>query len=147
MPAFLSETDNPTEPKSRFYPPQGMQPQENQHTLSGKKNDDASYLMHRHPILLQRLYSAADSFINTYLPQDFIYDAYPDYLSLRLMRDRLLRDNRSLTEEFLQSGCTSAWLNVLADTVISELLCRRRCSYRKPTGEARTTSVQSSFRL
>lgn len=142
MPAYRTDTGFPSEPRSRFYPPQGKRPQ----TVSGKKSDDAAYLMHRHPILLQRLYHAADSLLNTYHTPEFIYDAYPDYLSLRLMRNRLLRENSILTEEFLQSGCPLVWLNLLTDTVISELLCRKRCAYRSPRGEASTTSVQSSLR-
>ncbi len=111
---------------------------------SKQNNGDASYLMHRHPILLQRLYDAADSHLSSYRINDFIYDAYPDYLSLRLMRDRLLRENRTLTEEFLHAGCGTEWLNLLTDTVLSELLCRKRCSYRKPSGDANTTSVRSA---
>lgn len=105
---------------------------------------DASYLMHRHPLLLQRLYDAADAHLAAYRAKDFIYDAYPDYLSLHLMRDRLLRENRPLTEEFLQAGCGAEWLNLLTDTVLSELLCRIRQAYRNPRGEASTTSVRSA---
>lgn len=140
MPTYSSKTAVIPEPQQRFYPPQGMR----QPTLpSGKKRDDATYLTHRHPVLLQRLYNAADTLLNTYPSQAFVYDAYPDYLSLRLMRDRILRENTSLTEDFLQAGCPIEWLQLLADTVITELLCRMRCSYRNPNGDASTTSVQS----
>lgn len=144
MPAYYPERDNPTEtePKRRFYPNQGMQTTAIQPRPAKRNESDASYLMRRHPILLQRLYDAADSHLSTYRAKDFIYDAYPDYLSLRLMRDRLLLENRSLTEEFLNSGCPTEWLNLLTDTILSELLCRRRCAYRSPKGEANTTSVQ-----
>ena len=173
MPTYQSETDFPSEPKSRFYPPQGMRPSSN--TLQNspflpvppaqtnpgkrfryepkesslrpnKKEDDVAYFTHRHPVSLQRLYDAADALLNTYPRHGFIYDAYPDNVSLRLMRDRLLRENKALTEEFLQDGCPIAWLNVLSDTVLSELLLRLRHSYRNPKGEASTTSVRSSFR-
>lgn len=113
-------------------------------TTSHKKSGDATYLMHRHPVLLQRLYNAADNLLETYPKQSFLYDAYPDYLSLRLLRDRLLRENLALTEDFLQSGCPVLWLELLTDTVLSEVLCRKRCSYRNPIGEASTTSVQSA---
>lgn len=169
MPTSYSEPGRPakTEPLSRFYPSQepqipsapfpgtiprmsaGMQSQTPpEHTSAPRtpseyKRGDASYLMHRHPILLQRLYDAADMHLSSYRNKDFIYDAYPDYLSLRLMRDRLLRENRPLTEEFLQAGCGTEWLNLLADTVLSELLCRKRHTYRSPSGDASTTSVQS----
>jgi len=158
MPAYQPTLDFPNEPKQRFYPPQDAQPQSRPRipstptrqtavrSLSEKKGDDATYLLHRHPILLQRLYHAADTLLNTYLRQDFIYDAYPDYVSLHLMRDRILRENTFLTEEFLQSGCPIEWLNLLTDTVISELLCRKRCSHRNPMGDANTTSVQSISR-
>ena len=173
MPFYYSETDDTTEPKSRFYPPQGIQPAPatlqtspgrpapSTQTMSGelsrnrintillrpyKKEDDVAYFAHRHPISLQRLYEAADALLNTYPRHGFIYDAYPDALSLQLMRDRLLRENTSLTEEFLQAGCPIAWLNLLTDTVLSEQLIRCRQAYRSPNGEASTTSVQSRFR-
>ncbi len=113
------------------------------HTASYKKSGDATYLMHRHPVLLQRLYNTVDNLLETYPKQSFLYDAYPDYVSLRLLRDRLLRENLELTEEFLQSGCPVLWLELLTDTVLSEVLCRKRCFYRNPMGEASTTSVQS----
>lgn len=168
MPTYYPEPEKAmeTEPKRRFYPNQGMQtepvipsaPAPNKQSaplqtslrsyrkapFTLTQNGDASYLMHRHPILLQRLYNAADSHLSAYRTKDFIYDAYPDYLSLRLMRDRLLRENRILTEEFLRSGCPAEWLNLLTDTVLSELLCRKRCAYRNPSGEANTTSVRSA---
>ncbi len=170
MPGYYSNTDFPSEPKSRFYPPQGMRPvpstqksvshtpsaatQESseEYTISDKqrirlrpykKEDDAAYFAHRHPVSLQRLYEAADTLLNTYPRHGFIYDAYPDSLSLHLMRDRLLRENAALTEDFLQAGCPIQWLNLLTDTVVSELLLRLRQTYRNPKGEANTTSVQS----
>lgn len=148
MPANYSESGFPTEPMRRFYPPQGAQPLPPKQTpehryMPRRTEDDAAYLMHRHPILLQRLYHAADTFLAMYPERSFLYDAYPDYQSLRLMRDRLLRENNSLTEEFLHSGCPIEWLNLLTDTLISELLCRMRCSYRRPKGDANTTSVRS----
>ncbi len=173
MPTYHSETDFPSEPKSRFYPPQGMRPapaaqktilripSPDVQGMSGdyarydkseirlrpyKKEDDAVYFAHRHPISLQRLYEAADALLNTYPRHGFIYDAYPDNLSLRLMRDRLLRENTALTEEFLHAGCPITWLNLLADTILSELLLRLRQAYRNPKGDASTTSVQSLFR-
>ena len=168
MPAYHSESDYFSEPKQRFYPPQGMRqssappstPEQppRYHSLKSttgtevrirhpKKNgDDAAYLTHRHPILLQRLYSAADAHLNTYPSHAFIYDAYPDYLSLHLMRDRILRENASLTEEFLQEGCPIDWLRLLTDTVLTELLCRLRHTHRSPRGEASTTSVLSVSR-
>ena len=172
MPTHQTETGFPSEPKSRFYPPQGMQPspaasriiptlptgtpqKTDTSSLSNKrapllhpykKEDDAAYFAHRHPISLQRLYEAADTLLNTYPRHGFIYDAYPDALSLHLMRDRLLRENATLTEEFLQAGCPIDWLNLLTDTVLSELLLRLRQTYRKPSGDASTTSVRSLFR-
>ncbi len=153
MPAYIPTDNTQVEPLRRFYPPQGEQPQQKaavtpspvskQTMVSGrKKRGDAAYLAHRHPVLLQRLYNAADVLLDSYPEQDFIYDAYPDYLSLQLMRDRLLREYPEITETFLQEGCPITWLNLLADTVISELLCRKRCLYRNPNGEASTTSVQ-----
>lgn len=174
MPTYPSETDFPSEPKRRFYPPQGMRPtpaaQKNMPSIpspdaqgiSGdyarydkseirlrpyKKEDDAAYFAHRHPIFLQQLYEAANALLNSYPRYGFIYDAYPDDLSLRLMRDRLLRENAALTEDFLQAGCPIAWLNLLTDTVLSELLLRLRQAYRNPKGDASTTSVQSLFGL
>lgn len=175
MPTYSTEPDYRIEPKQRFYPPQGMQnlphtpstPAQNKQSehdtpfdehlnvnlrkhlkarFACTQNDDASYFMHRHPLPLQRLYDAADRFLGAYRPQDFIYDTYPDYVSLRLMRDRLLRENLSLTESFLQTGCPIEWLNLLTDTVLSELLCRKRSSYRSPRGDANTTSVRSASR-
>ena len=150
MPTYQSETEFPSEPKSRFYPPQGKRPlpitpdiPSGSHRLRPhKKDDDASYFTHRHPVCLQRLYEAADSFLTTYPRHGFIYDAYPDALSLQWMRDRFLRENRNLTEEFLQAGCPLEWLNLLTDTVLSEQLLRRRQAYRKPSGDANTTSVR-----
>ena len=167
MPAYYPESEQPTkpEPLRRFYPAQGMQSQPSipsapvpvvppqapslsqifpKAVSSQKKKDDASYFMHRHPILLQRLYDAADIQLSAYRSGDFIYDAYPDYLSLRLMRDRILRENRILTEEFLQTGCTAERLNLLTDTILSDLLCRKRRAHRNPNGDASTTSVQSA---
>lgn len=153
MPTYIPANRTQKEPLRRFYPPQGEQSQQRtpvvpspapqQTTVSDrKKRGDAAYLAHRHPVLLQRLYNAADVLLDSYPEQDFIYDAYPDYLSLRLMRDRLLREYPEITETFLQEGCPIAWLNLLADTVISELLCRKRCLYRRPSGDANTTSVR-----
>ena len=138
MPSNIPAGNTQEEPLRRFYPPQGEQPQQiipsgspfamQQATVSGrKKRGDAAYLVHRHPVLLQRLYNAADVLLDSYPKQDFIYDAYPDYLSLHLMRDRLLREYPEITENFLREGCPIAWLNLLTDTVISELLCRKRC--------------------
>ncbi len=171
MPTYYSGSGHPviTEPNRRFYPTQESQtrpqipsalspvpsvPQSQAipapppeftapRTARRYKSGDASYLMHRHPILLQRLYDTADTLLSAYRTEDFIYDAYPDYLSLRLMRDRLLRENRSLTEEFLQAGCPYEWLSLLTDSILSELLCHKRHTYRNPMGEATTTSVRS----
>lgn len=153
MPISIAANNTQEEPLRRFYPPQGEQPQQKipensslfpqQRSISGrKKRGDAAYLAHRHPIILQRLYNVADVLLDSYPEQDFIYDAYPDYLSLQLMRDRLLREHPEITEAFLAEGCPIAWLNMLTDTVISELLCRKRCLYRKPSGDASTTSVR-----
>lgn len=147
MPTYQTETAFPQEPKSRFYPPQGMRPvpapsQKPPVFPARKKEDDAAYFAHRHPVSLQRLYEAADSLLSAYPRHSFIYDDYPDYLSLHLMRDRLLRENPSLTEEFLQAGCPIHWLNLLTDTVLSEQLCKLRRSYRSPKGDASTTSVR-----
>lgn len=115
-------------------------------SISQKTDSDALYFSHRYPFLLQRLYQAADAFLDTYAPNDFIYDRCPDYVSLHHMRDRLLENNRSVTELFLQGGCTLTWLNLLTDCVISELLTKRRRDYRNPMGEASTTSVRSELR-
>ena len=137
MPAH-SSTDNSTkEPLRRFYPSQDevrepfpvvMPPVASvgQPVVHRKKSGDAAYLAHRHPFLLQRLYEATDSFLDAYPKKSFLYDAYPDYLSLQWMRDRLLRENSELTQAFLQEGCPIVWLNHLTDTVVSELLARRR---------------------
>lgn len=92
-----------------------------------KRRAEMPYFEHRYPFLLQRLYDTAAAMIDTYSGHDFLYDAYPDYLSLRLMRDRMLRENPELTGEFLQAGCPLMWLELLADTVISERLCQKRC--------------------
>jgi len=153
MPVHYSEPGYPakTEPLRRFYPNQDSPslrqipsaPPTAERLAPEYKRGDASYLMHRHPVLLQRLYDAANVALSAYHANDFIYDAYPDYLSLRLMRDRILRDNRPLTEEFLQAGCGAEWLNLLTDSVLSELLSHRRETYRSPRGEAKTTSVRS----
>lgn len=169
MPTYSSKPDTFSEPMERFYPPQGMrqptQPIVPPHrqdkelslrdTRAGQKasqtaslsfktkSDDTTYLTHRHPILLQRLYNSADALLSAYPSHDFVYDAYPDYLSLQLMRDRILRENATLTEDFLQAGCPIHWLQLLTDTVITELLCRMRCTHRSPNGDASTTSVQS----
>lgn len=91
-----------------------------------KKGNDDLYLSHRYPFLLQRLYQAADACLDTYASNDFIYDRCPDYVSLHHMRDTLLRDNRTITEQFLQKGCTLTWLNLLTDCIISELLTKYR---------------------
>lgn len=157
MPTLFPATDMPQEPLQRFYPPQGMQagntypcatpaPASERPVPLRQKKGDAVYFSQRHPVLLQRLYLATDTFLDTYPAQSFLYDAYPDYLSLELMRNRILRENASLTEAFLQAGCPIAWLNLLTDTVISELLCRRRCPQRNPMGDANITSVQSASR-
>lgn len=111
-----------------------------------KKDDDDFYLSHRYPFLLQRLYQAVDAYLDTYNSNDFIYDRYPDYVSLHHMRDNLLQKNHPITELFLQGGCTLPWLNLLADSIISELLTKRRSNYRKPIGDASTTSVRSVLR-
>ncbi len=116
-----------------------------QRSLSRHNTDDIAYLTGRHPVLLQRLYNAADSVLTAYPEQDFIYDAYPDYVSLHLMRDRILRETPTLTEDFLQAGCPIDWLNLLTDSVITEQLCRMRCQ-RNPSGVANTTSLQSVSR-
>lgn len=91
-----------------------------------QRTGEMPYFEGRYPLMLQRLYDAARNLMDTYSANEFIYDAYPDYLSLRLMRDRLLRENPDLTEEFLQAGCPIMWLELLTDTITSELLCRKR---------------------
>lgn len=157
MPEHTPSTPMITEPMRRFYPSQGEEFPVRPPVFTARenfpaglpdiqKNDDACYFSHRHPILLQRLYAAADAQLDTYPKQSFLYDAYPDYLSLRLLRDRILRENRSLTEDFLQDGCPIFWLQLLTDTVLSELICRKRRHYRNPMGDASTTSVQSVTR-
>ena len=142
MPKIYSKANSPEEPRSRFYPVQDMPPQifVGQHPMQ-QKNGNEAYFEQRHPVMLRRLYQAADTLLETYPEQGFIYDAYPDYLSLRLLRNRILRENSELTEEFLQAGCPISWLELLTDTILSELLCRKRCHYLKPIGDARTTSV------
>lgn len=157
MPEPTPSTPMTTEPNRRFYPSQGetfpVRPPVyiNRTTPTAglsvlQKNDDVSYLSHRHPILLQRLYFAVDTHLDTYPKQTFLYDAYPDYLSLHLLRDRILHENQGLTEEFLGEGCPIFWLQLLTDIVLSELLCVKRRHYRNPMGEASTTSVQSVTR-
>ncbi len=104
-----------------------VMPQVQEHnTMPHRNSGNVMYFEQRHPFMLQRLYGAADSFLSSYGKKEFIYDTYPDYLSLRLMRDRLLRENQPLTEEFLQAGCPIEWLELLTDAITSELLCRRR---------------------
>jgi len=129
----------PTAPSQRpvqEMPTQPM-PQENRifspvPTISERRNTprersaEPPYFEHRYPLMLQRLYDVSGAMLDTYSNHDFLYDTYPDYLSLRLMRDRLLRENQDLTEEFLQAGCPIMWLELLTDTIVSELLCRRR---------------------
>ena len=116
-----------------------------QRSLSRHNTDDIAYLTGRHPILLQRLYRAVDSALTLYPEQSFLYDDYPDYVSLQLMRDRILRETPALTEAFLQAGCPIDWLNLLTDSVITEGLCRMR-GQRNPSGVANTTSLQSVSR-
>ena len=131
MPNTYSDRDSVPEPLRRFYPPQGAKEDSTAPSPSvpaRKKSDDAAYFMHRHPFLLQRLYEACDELLSAYPKNSFLYDTCPDYLSLRLMRDRLLRENDSLTGEFLQGGCPIEWLNLLSDIVISDRLCRMRTS-------------------
>lgn len=184
MPNFYSSVRPPEEPRNRFYPTQGtptaLEPRipsapnpsmaapvpqvppmpkvqpvpqvSTRRSTPRTRCGNATYFEQRHPILLRRL--SADTLLDTYPAHDFIYDAYPDYLSLRLMRDRLLRENHALTEEFLQAGCPMEWLSLLTDTILSELLYQKRhsvCSspvqpqsseiYRSPMGDANTTSV------
>lgn len=95
-------------------------------SMPHRRSGNPMYFEQRHPIMLQRLYNATDILLASYGENEFIYDTYPDYLSLRLMRNRVLRDNPSLTEEFLQAGCPIEWLELLTDTIASDLLCRRR---------------------
>ncbi|MBQ8798738.1 MAG: hypothetical protein IJZ55_04120 [Lachnospiraceae bacterium] len=135
----ITHSDSFEEPKQRFYPTQDSANRLTHGTTSKKMSDnrsqapsphqkrgDAAYLMHRHPMLLKQLYFTAETFLDSYPNNSFLYDAYPDYLSLRLTRDRLLKENRELTEQFLRSGCTILWLELLTDTVLSELLYRKR---------------------
>ncbi|MCH5274012.1 MAG: hypothetical protein J1E35_10090 [Lachnospiraceae bacterium] len=104
-------------------------PQVQEHNaMPHRKSGNAMYFEQRYPLMLQRLYDAADACLAAYPKNEFIYDTYPDYLSLRLMRDRMLRENPALTEEFLQAGCPIEWLELLTDAITSELLCRRRRS-------------------
>lgn len=158
MPTYVSTDPEQREPLRRFYPPEGAQKKRNtsrtvpegppqKRIAPSSKKGDAAYLAQRHPLLLQRLYQTADSLLDTYPEHSFLYDAYPDYVSLHALRDRLLRENPSLTEVFLQEGCPIVWLNSLTDLILSDLLCRRRYPYRKPRGEASTTSVRFSPRL
>lgn len=125
--------------RRRFYPDPDHRPQK-------KENSDDLYLSHRYPLLLQRLYQIIDASLDTYASNDFIYDRYPDYVSLHHMRDRLLRENLPLAELFLQEGCPITWLNLLTDSIISERLTKRHPGYRKPMGDASTTSVRSAAR-
>lgn len=111
------------------YPEQPQMPSQNLsdgQTSPRRRAGEMPYFEGRYPLMLQRLYDAAGNLMDTYSANEFIYDAYPDYLSLRLMRDRLLRENPDLTEEFLQAGCPIMWLELLTDTITSELLCRKR---------------------
>lgn len=158
MPTNVSTDPAKGEPLRRFYPPEGAQPKGStsqipsdvppqKRIVPGNKRGDAAYLIQRHPLLLQRLYQTTETLLDTYPEHSFLFDAYPDYLSLHVLRDRLLRENPALTEAFLQEGCPFVWLNSLADLVLSDLLCRKRCTYRSPKGEANTTSVRFSPRL
>jgi len=121
-PAQMPEQNVPLLPNRTQIMPQVQE----HNTMPHRNSGNVMYFEQRHPIMLQRLYGAADSFLSSYGERDFIYDTYPDYLSLRLMRDRLLRENQPLTEEFLQAGCPIEWLELLTDAITSELLCRRR---------------------
>lgn len=125
--------------RRRFYP-------DPDHRAQKKEHSDDLYLSHRYPLLLQRLYQTVDACLDTYASNDFIYDRYPDYVSLHHMRDRLLRENLPLTELFLQEGCPITWLNLLTDSIISERLTKRHPDYRNPMGDASTTSVRSAAR-
>ncbi len=151
MPNHYRTPDSTNEPYRRFYPTQEANrsyPEKKmpgQYSLSRHNTDDAAYLIGRHPILLQRLYHAVDSAFAPYTERSFLYDTYPDYVSLHLMRDRILKETPSLTADFLQAGCPIDWLNLLTDTVITDLLCKKRCQ-RNPIGVANTTSLQSVSR-
>lgn len=114
----------PMQPENRMFSPTPSIP--DRRTAPRGRTGDMPYFEGRYPILLQRLYDAAGALLDTYTNHDFLYDAYPDYLSLRLMRDRLLRETPDLTEEYLQAGCPIQWLELLTDTILSEQLCRRR---------------------
>ncbi len=139
-------------PENRSFVPASPMPE--RRAATQQRIGEMSYFTGRYPILLQRLYDATDTMLDTYTGNDFLYDAYPDYLSLRLLRDRMLQENSGLTEAFLQAGCPIQWLELLTDTILSEQLCRRRSEkmlpapspYLSPIGDASTTSVQFSSR-
>lgn len=129
--SILQNYDFPGEPLSRFYPSQEADTSDRLPTVTLSKNarrEQSSYFRGRHPVLVRRLYEAIQLLMDSYDRKSFLYDDYPDYLSLRLMRDRLLRENPDLTKDFLQEGCPILWLELLTDTIISEQLSHN--SYR-----------------
>ncbi len=123
--SFYPDPDNTSKSPANASGPANAHSQKHFPPIEKKDSDDF-YLSHRYPLLLQRLYQATDAYLDTYASNDFIYDPYPDYVSLHHMRDRLLQKNRPVTELFLQGGCTLPWLNLLTDSIISELLTKRR---------------------
>lgn len=105
MPNFYSTMPRiPKEPRSRFYPPQGFDsseqpsipaaptpqsriqtqqtpPMPERRATAHQRTGEMPYFTGRYPMMLQRLYDATDTMLDTYTGNNFLYDAYPDYLS------------------------------------------------------------------
>ena len=98
---------------------------------------DEAFFLQRHNLLTRRLTSAVNDLILKEKPNSFLFDLYPDYLSLRLFEERIISTNKQLTAEFLQAGWPVEFLREKTGVLLTALLI----FYRKPSGDARMTSV------
>lgn len=94
---------------------------------------DCRYLESMYPDLLRRLRLAIQEELALLQHEySFLYDEYPDKLSLRRLKRHIAGSQPELAEEFAKKGCPAEWFEAFVELLLTQqLLQLRRQTPRK----------------
>ena len=93
---------------------------------------DYRYLESMYPELLRRLRFAIQEELELVKQEgSFLYDEYPDKLSLRRFKRHLVGTQSELAEEFAKKGCPAEWFEAFVELLLTQQLLELRRQYRK----------------
>ena len=93
---------------------------------------DYRYLESMYPELLRRLRFAIQEELELVKQEgSFLYDEYPDKLSLQRFKRHLVGTQSELAEEFAKKGCPEEWFEAFVELLLTQQLLELRRQYRR----------------